>query len=235
MSALSALLSKAKESGAERLLVAPGETACVVEGDTRRPLAGGPVDASLILEAVSELLSQDDIRSLSSHRPRILRHEHEGSDYVLEVTRQANGIALGIRVAVRTPARPRDPARDVRPPPRRTESKPRQSKRFRAALSPPPEELPPSAPALPKAEARPVKAPISLPDLDLAVDVSDLKAVRRSDRLLAVPPVRPADAPPEERPPVAAPAPALRGSTACSVTWWSRRRRTCTSPPAITR
>jgi twitching motility protein PilT len=211
VSALAALLSKAKGSGAEKLLVAPGETAYAITGDERRPLGGGPVKASMILEAVSELLSHDDIRALSSHRPRILRLEHDGDDYVLEVLRHPTGIALGIRLAARPQARPQPRPRET---PRRSDSKPRQSKRLphagdrearRATLSSPAEAVPtrpgPEPRPEPKADPIPMPMPmpkgaISFPELDLAIDPADARrhaaTARADDPQIAAAP-RPVD------------------------------------------
>ena len=57
---------------------------------------------SLLVGAVSELLSQDEIRDLPSNRPRIVRHEHDGVEYVLELVRQGGGIGVGVRRATTT-------------------------------------------------------------------------------------------------------------------------------------
>ncbi len=117
MSQLTPLLQKLQESGAERAYFAPNEQGIFFDGDAKRPIPGAPIRGATILEAVSELLSHDDISGLSS-RPRIVRHEHDGQDFVLEIVRQANGIALGIRHAskgargLRDSARKDDPRRD---------------------------------------------------------------------------------------------------------------------------
>jgi twitching motility protein PilT len=100
VSQLTPLLTTVKESGAERVVFAPDEPGIVVDGEEKRFLPGGPIRAAVILEAVSELLSHDDIMGLSG-RPRIVRHEHEGENFVLEIVRQPNGIALGIRQAAK--------------------------------------------------------------------------------------------------------------------------------------
>ena len=102
MSQLATLLSRLKESGAERLLFTPNEPPQVVDGENRRPLAGSPVRAAHLAEAMSELLSADDISGLSSTRPRIVRHEHEGEDFVLEIMKHPVGVSLGVRSATAT-------------------------------------------------------------------------------------------------------------------------------------
>ncbi len=125
MSQLAPLLEKLKESSADKVIYAPNELAYAVDGETRRPIAGGQVKGAVILEAVSELLSQDDINGLSSNRPRIVRHEHDGVEYVLEILRQGNGIALGVRLATRAApnrAPAAAPAAAAAPAPSRTPS-----------------------------------------------------------------------------------------------------------------
>lgn len=119
MSQLLPLLAKLKDSGAERVFFAPGEVGSALNGEVRSALGGGPVEASRILAAVAEVLSQDELGDLPTNRPRIVRHEHGGDEYVLEVVRQEGGIALGIRFAAPRPMRTptyrepgRDPARD---------------------------------------------------------------------------------------------------------------------------
>ena len=99
MSQLGPLLRKLKESGAERVFFAPNEHGIALDGEARRAVSGGPIAAATILEAVSELLSNDDILGLSQTRPRIVRHEHDGEEFVLEIVRQQTGVALGIRQA----------------------------------------------------------------------------------------------------------------------------------------
>jgi twitching motility protein PilT len=134
MSQLVPFLAKLKESGAERVVFTPDEQAYAVDGAAKRPVTGGTVKGAAILEAVSELLSQDDIDGLSSARPRIVRHEHDGEDFVLEISRQANGIALGIRQGAKPGRAPMQPPLQV---PKTTA---RASRRMRAPVldEPPP-------------------------------------------------------------------------------------------------
>ena len=109
MSQLSSLLSRFKESGAERLLFTPNDVPHAVDGEAKRPLAGPPVRAAHLSEAVSEVLSADDIAGLSSTRPRIVRHEDEnsGEEFVLEITKHPIGVSLGVRSAATPAAKPR--------------------------------------------------------------------------------------------------------------------------------
>ena len=87
MSQLVPLLTKLKEC-AERVYFAPNELAYALDGETKKPMPGGPVAAATLLEAISELLSHDDIEGLSNTRPRIVRHEHEGEDFVFKITKR---------------------------------------------------------------------------------------------------------------------------------------------------
>ena len=105
MSQLVPLLAKLKESGAERIFLAPGEIGYAYTGEARRPIDGGALNASLLLEAIAEVISHDELRDLPGNRPRIVRHEHGGEGYVLEIVRQSGGIGLGIRFASARPVR----------------------------------------------------------------------------------------------------------------------------------
>jgi putative hydrolase of HD superfamily len=134
LSQLVPLLTKLKESGAERIFLAPGEVGYAFTGEARRPIDGGELEASMLLEAIAEVLSHDELRDLPGNRPRIVRHEHGGEDYVLEIVRQSGGIGLGIRYAsvrpVRTPTFRDAPSRDS------VRESPKESK------EPPPAEVP---------------------------------------------------------------------------------------------
>jgi twitching motility protein PilT len=143
MSELVLLLAKLKSTGAERVYFAPNEPGLVVEdGVAKRQVPGGPVRAQSLLAAVNELLSQDDISSLSSTRPRVVRYEHDGDNFVLEIVRHAQGVAMAIRQAakpkgLRDSVRRDEPASaapaPAPPPPKASLApKPRTSKKMRA-------------------------------------------------------------------------------------------------------
>ena len=179
LSLLAPFVQKLKESGAERAFFAPNEQGVAVEGEAKRPIPGGAVLASTIVEAVSELLSKDDITGLSS-RPRIVRHEHDGEDFVLEIVRHGSGIALGIRQAVRPGRALRETVRRDEPPPaaaRRDAAaiparSARQSRKMRAADMETPElDLGSRTPAHGRIE----------PTIQLADDRSHTKPVKRPD------------------------------------------------------
>ena len=95
---LEAVLASFKDARAERVLFAPGEVALAFNDGESRALGREPWARSVLFEAVSELLSQDEIRELPNNRPRIVRHEYDGVDYVIELARQGGGIALGVRL-----------------------------------------------------------------------------------------------------------------------------------------
>jgi twitching motility protein PilT len=120
-------------ANADELRLNPGEPPCVTAGGQRRDLASQPMNARLILAAAAELLSQDELLELPSHRPRIVRHEHEDVLYVIEIARSAAGVGMVIRPARPAPPRaaaPREAPKDAAP-------KSRRSQRPRAPSSPP--------------------------------------------------------------------------------------------------
>ena len=80
-----------------------------MEGEAKRSLGGSPVRVAHLAEAVSEILSADDIAGLSATRPRIVRHEDEGDgeEYVLEIMKHPIGVSLGVRSAATPAAKPR--------------------------------------------------------------------------------------------------------------------------------
>ena len=116
VSSLAALLSTLKEARSERVFFAPGEVGQALDGNTARPLAGGPIAASVLLAAANEILSLDEVRDLPSTRPRIVRHEFDGEDYVIEVARRPTGVAIGARLAKSTLRRDigSEPGREAR-------------------------------------------------------------------------------------------------------------------------
>jgi len=118
---LAALLSTVRVARADRVFFAPGEVGLAFDGEVSRPV-GDPVARSMLASAVSELLSQEEIRDLPSNRPRIVRHEHDGVDYVIELVRQGTGIGVGVRRAKTTLRREgaSESPRDL--PPRREEA-----------------------------------------------------------------------------------------------------------------
>ena len=160
VSSLAALLSTLKEAGSERVFFAPGEVGQALDGNSTRALAGGPIAASVLLSAATEILSVDEVRDLPSSRPRIVRHEFDGEDYVIEVARRPSGVAIGARLAKSTLRR------DIGPDGAR---EPRMGSVRQAAEPPPleaspppslltPAEMPAQTPAMTTAAASPAAA-----------------------------------------------------------------------------
>jgi twitching motility protein PilT len=119
------LIATLKHSGADRVLFAPNEAPQAIDGDAKRALPGGATKPRMIAEALGELLSNDDIDGLPTNRPRIVRHEQDGEQFILEVVKQPTGIAVTVRFGQARPAPVAAPKRGDTPP------KPRTSKRFR--------------------------------------------------------------------------------------------------------
>ena len=99
MSSLAPLFSMLENAKADELRLAPGEAPCVMTDGERRDIASQPMNARLIMAAAADLLSQEELADLPSQRPRIVRHEHEGVLYVVEISRSSAGIGLVIRPA----------------------------------------------------------------------------------------------------------------------------------------
>jgi twitching motility protein PilT len=136
------LVTKLKESGADRVVFTPNDPGVAFDGEVSRLLPGKPVSGATLLDAVSEMLSHDDIAGLSANRPRVVRHEHDGEDFVFEIIKHGSGVALAVR-----------PARQVRAVKPSPAAMPRRmSKRMRASMVPTPE------PTIELAESPPKKA-----------------------------------------------------------------------------
>jgi twitching motility protein PilT len=88
-----------KQSNADHLLLLPGESIAAVLDGQQRSLGGASVSPRTILALAGEVLSQEELRDLPNHRPRIVRHEQDGESYVIEVAREGNAVKMGIRVA----------------------------------------------------------------------------------------------------------------------------------------
>jgi twitching motility protein PilT len=93
------LFDKLKELGADRLVLDPGEPVIAETGDERRPIGKSPVGAATILEAAADFVSHDELAELPTNRPRIVRHEHGGEPFVIEIVRRATGVGMVLRAA----------------------------------------------------------------------------------------------------------------------------------------
>jgi len=103
-----------ESESADELRLVPGDVPHVIAGGKRRDLATQPMSAHLIFQAASELLSQEEIDELPRNRPRIVRHDHGDTSYLVEVGRAANGICLAIRPSRGPASRP--PGAGAKPP-----------------------------------------------------------------------------------------------------------------------
>lgn len=107
MSQLASFLSKLEGSAFEKVCFVPGEPAHALDAQAKRhPLGGAVIREAMVLEAMSEVLSHDELHGLPSNRPRIVRHHHDGQDFVLEIVRLASGVALYARLAAKPKAPP---------------------------------------------------------------------------------------------------------------------------------
>ena len=154
---------------ADRVFFAPGELGLAFNGDESQAIGASPMLPSTLVSAVTELLSQDEIRDLPNSRPRIVRHEHDGVDYVVEVTRQSGGIAIGVRLAKTTLRR--DPSESPR-------GSLRDSTRKAQPAQPLLEAREPSLPPPPPTREPPTRA---LPLLEAATPTREVPAVTRPD------------------------------------------------------
>ena len=107
MSQLASFLSKLEGSTFEKVCFVPGEPAHALDAQAKKhPLGGAVIREAMVLEAMSEVLSHDELHGLPSNRPRIVRHHHDGQDFVLEIVRLASGVALYARLAAKPKAPP---------------------------------------------------------------------------------------------------------------------------------
>jgi twitching motility protein PilT len=166
---LSIFLSKLDASGCEKACLVPGEPPYGVDARGQKlPLGTGAVREAFVIEAISDFLSNEDIRGLSETRPRVVRHHHDGRDYVLEVLRSPTGVALSARAIVRVPPkRPSEAQRASQRPPKKASMRPapRRSRPAEPAVEPRLADRAPSQ-ALPPIElelADPVRARAGVP------------------------------------------------------------------------
>jgi twitching motility protein PilT len=83
----------------EELRLTTGETPYIVNEGEKRSIGSAPMTSQLILAAAAEVLSQDDLADLPANRPRVVRHEHGGDSWVIEVSRVRAGVSLAVRRA----------------------------------------------------------------------------------------------------------------------------------------
>ena len=99
MSNLALYVRALKQASAEQLLLVPGEQVTAIVDGQRKTFRGEPLAPRVTLAVAGEVLSQEEIRDLPVSRPRIVRHEHEGDSFVIEVSREGQSVRLAIRPA----------------------------------------------------------------------------------------------------------------------------------------
>ena len=168
------MILKLLDANAEQIIFATGERPVVVVDGRRQELPMSPSAPRVLLTAAGELLSQDEISELPSNRPRIVRHDHDGEMFVVEMTKQGTGIAMTIRPAKPKPkvdlGKKRHSRRSMRAPKIETppgimmDPRAMQAPRVELAVEPRghkvPIEMPPlSPPPIPAAAPPPPPAP----------------------------------------------------------------------------
>lgn len=113
MSALTQMFSFFGRVPGDELCLVTGECPYIVDDGVKTMLGNQPMSPGLVFSAATELLSVDELRSLPAHRPRVVRHEHDGALWLVEVSRVKGGIGISIRrlEAPRASKGPAAPAR----------------------------------------------------------------------------------------------------------------------------
>ncbi len=99
MSSLSQLFAVFDRAPAEELRLTTGESPYILNNGEKRSIGSSPMTSQLILATAAEVLSQEDLAELPVARPRVVRHEHDGESWVIEVSRVRTGVSLAIRRA----------------------------------------------------------------------------------------------------------------------------------------
>ena len=97
MSSLTQLLSFFGRVPGDELWLTIGERPYIVHGGQKTPLGSHPMSAGLVFAAASELVPIEELRSLPTDRARVVRHQHDGGAWVVEIVRAKSGISLCIR------------------------------------------------------------------------------------------------------------------------------------------
>ena len=99
MSSLSQLFALFERFPGEELRLTSGESPYVLRGGERSSIGSAPMTTQVILAAAAEVVSQEDLADLPAQRPRVVRHEHAGETWVIEVSRVRAGVSLAVRRA----------------------------------------------------------------------------------------------------------------------------------------
>lgn len=114
-----------KQAGAEKLRLAAGEPASATV-DGRLQNVGERLSVTAITAVASEVMPAEELSLVGARRSRLVSHEHDGENFVIEVAREGAGVALVIRPAGHGSLRPRSAIAEVTLPKRRprTHSRP---------------------------------------------------------------------------------------------------------------
>ena len=99
MSSLSQLFAVFERLPAEELRLTTGESPYIVNAGEKRTIGSQAMTTQLILATAAEVVSQEDLAELPLARARVVRHEHGGESWVIEVSRVRSGVSLAIRRA----------------------------------------------------------------------------------------------------------------------------------------
>jgi twitching motility protein PilT len=99
MSGLSQLFAVFERLPMEELRLTSGEAPYVINEGERRAIGTTLMTTQVILAAAAEVLSQDELADLPAQRPRVVRHEHGGETWMVEVSRVRAGVSLAVRRA----------------------------------------------------------------------------------------------------------------------------------------
>ena len=105
MSSLAQLFAVFGRLTVEELRLTSGDNPYVLSEGERRNLGSSVLTTQVILAAAAEVLSQDDLSDLPTQRPRVVRHEHGGETWMIEVSRVRSGVSLAVRRAPAVVAR----------------------------------------------------------------------------------------------------------------------------------
>ena len=99
MSSLTQLFAVFDRLPVEELRLTTGESPYILNNGEKRTIGSSAMTSQLILATAAEVLSQEDLAELPVARPRVVRHEHDGESWVIEVSRVRTGVSLAIRRA----------------------------------------------------------------------------------------------------------------------------------------
>lgn len=97
MSSLAQLLSFFGRVPGDELWLTVGESPYILHSGKRSALGSHPLSAAVVFAAASELVPIDELRCLPTGRARVVRHQHDGDSWVVEIRRSNGGVSLCIR------------------------------------------------------------------------------------------------------------------------------------------